>query len=107
MAGNLKAPLQMPTLRIELDGVKQAMVVALTQSTDELLEAVKAQLTACLERLTPEEIIASVHRAFDEAVHEAVRRLGPELVEQAVTDYFTTGQGAQIVREAIKEKFKL
>lgn len=103
----LKAPLQMPTLRIELDGIKQGMLVAITDAQKELHEAIKAQLEACLKTLTPEEIVASVRRAFDEAVHNAVREIGPELVEQAVTDYFVKGKGSEIIREALKEKFKL
>ena len=107
MTPTLGTPLSMPTLRIELDGIKQAMLVAITDARDELHQAIKEQLMACLSTLTPEEIITSVRRAFNEALYTAVRDLGPELVQQAVTDFFTTGEGSQIVRDALRQKYDL
>jgi hypothetical protein len=102
---SLNAPLQMPTLNIELHGIKQHMVQALLVSQKELQEAIAAQLTACLSTLTPELIVASVRRAFDDAVYTAVTEQAPELVERAVVEYFTKGKGADIVRDALKAKY--
>lgn len=103
----LQAPLQMPTLRIELDGIKQSMVVAIAASQGELQEAIRAQLKECLATLTPEEILSQVRLAFDAALHEAVQSAAPELVRDAVSDFFERGPGADIVREAIRARFKL
>lgn len=107
MVDGPRAPLQMPTLRVELDGIKQQVVWAIFNSQDEIKEAIKAQLTAVLASLTPDMIVASVRRAFDTAIYEAVQEQGKELVTDAVHEYFTNGPGADIVREALKQKFKL
>ena len=97
----------MPTLRIELEGIKQQMVVAITAGQRDLQDAIQAQLTACLNSLTPEEIMIAVRCAFNDAVHKAVRDVAPELVREAVTLYFTKGEGSNIVREALRSQFKI
>lgn len=107
MSNTLRAPLQMPTLRIELEGIKQAMAVALTASQEELIAAIRDQLTQCLATLTPEEILLSVRRAFEQELHAAVSELAPQFTRDAVHVYFTTGPGAKIVREALAAQFKL
>jgi hypothetical protein len=101
---SLRAPLQMPTLRIELEGIKQAMMVAITAGQRDLHEAIQTQLTECLKTLTPNEIIYAVRRSFDDAVHDAVQKMAPELVERGVHEYFTKGAGADIIREALFKK---
>jgi len=81
---------EFPILRLELDRMKQSMLVALADYHVSLSENVREQM---------EKIISE----FD--YEEEVGKATTEAIEEAINYYFKYGNGRVVIREAVQESF--
>lgn len=92
MVERVRMDLRIPTLRIELDGVKHAMIQALLNTNDEMIALVQKGIGLAYEKL-PILIIEKVQAAMSQALEEAI--------STATKAYFSPGGEGyeQIIRE--------
>lgn len=96
-----------PTLRLELDGIKQGIIYAISDHNQEIARTTEELLRASLASLTPEWLASCMATAIERAVRNGIQATLPKIVEEAVQVYFSHGEGSQLVIEAIRRRFAL
>ena len=84
---NLRA---IPIVKLELEGMKHSILTHLGLATNELSEAVSAQIEKAIE-------------SFD--FSDAVLRASSGAIAETIEDYFKYGQGRQFIQQAIQDAF--
>lgn len=93
MSPNDDHPYQVPVIRLEIQRLKQTLMVALSDHATQM----DADLQAALDRyLTPE----NVARIIDEEAHRQL----DALIKEEVANWFRYGGGRQAIKEAIEAK---
>jgi len=87
---------QMPMIKIQLDHMRQGIVAALADYTDELSKFVEEELERVIEN-------------FD--FSGEVQRIAQDVIKRSIENYFAYGDGRKLiesaVNEALDEIFKL
>lgn len=100
------AGFRMPTVRVEMQGLKQGMIAAFTQSIDEVRDFAAATIAQSMDSLMEggleAQIVAQVRRALDEALGQVL----PHVVQEQLHLYFTEGEGGAKVVAAVLRGFK-
>lgn len=96
----------LPTIRIDLEGVRYGVIHAFTDKADEIRDytarAIDASMGALIEGGLEKAIVATVDRVVREALYEGMK----DAVRVAIEEYFETGEGQRFVRNAIVEHLK-
>lgn len=81
-----------PTIRLDLQGMKQSIVNALSAYHEDIEKNVKAQLETILKEFD-----------FGEAVTAVAKQVILESVRNAVEYYFKYGEGTKIIKEIVQK----
>jgi hypothetical protein len=79
---------QIPMIRLELEGMKQEMMIALTRYHTQINENVEAQLKNIVEHFDYERVVTEVAR---------------QTINEAIQTYFRQGEGKQVITTAVYE----
>lgn len=80
-----------PTVRIELDGMKHAIVRHLGAAGSQLGEAIEEQIQRAIDTYPWEEQVVSI-------THDSIT--------SAITHYFSYGEGSRAIRESVEAALK-
>ena len=95
----------MPHVKIELSNLKQSVLSAFIDKNEEIIEYSKECISAAFELIQSGELEEKIAQAVSQTINEILMRSLPEMVEEAVTSYFSeTGKG--IVLKIIKNNIK-
>ena len=92
---------QMPTIRIEMDGLKYQVIHAFTDSLDELKDYAKEVITASMNELEKEGLERTIIEAVKMTMQDAIYQSLEDVVKEAVEEYFSEGEGQKFISDAI------
>jgi hypothetical protein len=93
----------MPTIKIELDGVRQNMTVALMDNMDEIKEYTKQCIDHAMNPLLMDRLENIIQNVATDAVENAIREVITEVVREEILEYFWTDKGKEIIIKSIRE----
>lgn len=85
--------LRMPTITIQLEGMKHQIINAFAAHNTEIEQAIESQLTAAIKNFPFE---AEVHRLSREVISDAIK--------EALEYYFKYGEGREVIKKAVVER---
>ena len=93
----------MPTLKLELDGVRQNMTVALMDNMDEIKEYTKQCIDNAMNPLLMDRLEIVIQNVATDAVENAIKEVITEVVREEISEYFWTDKGKEVILKAIRE----
>jgi hypothetical protein len=93
----------MPTLKIELDGVRQNMTAAFMDSMDEIKEYTKLCIDNAMNPLLMDRLEVIIQQVATDAVENAIKEVITEVVREEISEYFWTDKGKEVILKAVRE----
>lgn len=98
---------ELPTLKIQLYHMKQAMMVALADYNAQLSEHVDRELQCVIDGFDVEELQRVIEGFdFERVVREAAEEAVTTAVKRAVQSYFSAGEGRHAIDAVMREAAK-
>lgn len=94
---------EMPTFRIELDGVRQSVLHAFMDAQDEIKEYTKQCIEQTMNPMLADRLEAEIARITQSALENSIKKVVEEAVRAEIDDYFNTGSGREAIINAIRK----
>ena len=90
-----------PTIKIEMQGLKYQVIHAFSSGLDELKEYAIGVIDQSMNTLMEKGLETSIVNAVTEVMEDAIKNGIRDTVRDAVIEYYENGKGKQLVLDAI------